>query len=308
MDGRNDIHEIDPDNFFEMKGPNIHSLDDYLKAEAQRPRILISTIEKQVFVSKLCLQMQNLLKKSKIEYKISVEGIYSMAMIKIVADYFKIGQVFMPLYRKHLKDIDEVDIYPEADGKLVILFFIDGVFTEMESNDAMRLYEDMGWELAQCGTKKANTEDDTPEEKMDQSTMNSMRGKLYELLGSEWAYITNPKKAVIANGVYNQLCTVLSGCDADYTIEINVEPPLGQIEIQVVTDILDAAHQRMDIYKNIISNVDIIHQNIYGRKVVMTFIVNDVFIEVKTGEEEDCEFDEDAGLEFDTEEEYEDAV
>jgi len=240
------------------------------------------------------------------KFTMTIEAVHKMAVIRIVTVTDSVEQVLMPLFEKNLKYIAEVEVLSWSLEDSIVLVFIDNVFDEVAPEDAVFLFEhdeytswikesveedtdeyDDSCDDEECENifenddsyyRDNNDEDNKPE------PYNHEKAKeaLNNLLPDNSCFLINQEKLAISNEVYYQLRKILDGSNAKYTIEFLDEHPMGGgwISIQVETDAFDPndCTDTIEPYRYIVNNVDLIRQNTYNGKIVMTFTIRNVYI------------------------------
>jgi len=288
--------------------PGFSTVLEYLDIEAKRSKILLSSTKQGKIVNEICLKIQESLNDYNFNFGMNIEAIYRMAVLKLIVESAAIDQVLMPMFKKHRDIIAEVEIFPWTSEDVIVLVFIDNVFEELVPDEAIFLFEyeeNERWlikpleeELPDYDESFDDDDDDiddeyyVPEDYVgdeDEEPYNHDNTKemLRDFMPRNDCYLINQIKMDAANEVFHRLCEILNKSNAKYTIEF-LDDGLGWAEIQIVTDAFDPndCNDTIDSYRYIVNNVDLIRQNVYNGKIVMTFTIRDVYVDLRRVERE----------------------
>jgi len=304
--GRKDFYDFNPEDVV-CEEKKFNTVLEYLDIEASRSKVLLTSTRQGKVVNDICLQIHESLRIYGARFTLTVEAIYKMAVIKLTVISESVDQVLMPIIEQNLNSIAEVEIFQWSLDDSIVLIFIDNVFEEVTPDDAVFLFEHdeyTSWIKETVEEDPMEFEDLCDDEDLEEifdSDDNYYRGldndvqhnaepynhekakeALNRLLPDNSCFLINQEKLAISNQVYYQLRKILDSSKAKYTIEFLDDHPCGSgwISIQVVTDAFDPkdCDNTIEPYRYIVNNVDLMRQNTYNGKIVMTFTIRDVYI------------------------------
>jgi len=111
---------------------------------------------------------------------------------------------------------------------------------------------------------------------------NDLAFALKALDASKRTYMLDPLKAKTFMAVYSDIKHLLDESEAEYTINVLLEPLLKKnVAIEVLTDTLTVAYDSIPIYKSIVDEVIEITQHPTGDgRVKIIFAIKDVYIQI----------------------------
>ena len=306
MFGRKDFYDFIPEDVVREE-KKFNTVLEYLDIEASRSKVLLTSTRQGKVVNDICLQFHESMNIYGARFTLTVEAIYKMAVIKLTVISESVDQVLTPIIKQNLDAIAEVEIFQWSFDDSIVLIFIDNVFEEVAPDDAVFLFEHdeyTNWikepveedpmefeelcddedleEIFDSDDSYYRDHDNDRQQNAEPYNHEKVKEALHSLLPENSCFLINQEKLAISNQVYYQLRRILDSSNANYTIEFLDEHPRGSgwISIQIVTDAFDPkdCDDTIEPYRYIVNNVDLMHQNTYNGKIVMTFTIRDVYI------------------------------
>jgi hypothetical protein len=123
------------DEFYD-DDPGLMFIHEMLKYDAERPKTLVSTIDKYLMLIKIYSHLHKLLTERKSEYTISVDDYFhTIVVISVITGYLKFGELLMQLYRRIKQYDTEIYVHPISDEKVEICIRLHEFFVEIEPDE-----------------------------------------------------------------------------------------------------------------------------------------------------------------------------